>query len=314
LLTATNYIQLPKIMSSSYGAEKTLLNGLGKETKDIIFDEAGRASRKQVSKLGRVVNAVRKPYIFSYSEALEESSQFGIGTATEDYYDKAYNGEATSWIESVGVGITQGMFSNEGAKNALIGGLSGAIMMNGIPSVRSLVDKNYETENQRLSRQTDKAVNEFNSSNLPEALKQMKFQLSNFTEETKEAVNRGTVLQTEREASLKAGDIFTSKNLEADYIINYLTPRIKYGRFDLVKSEIDEYKTLASTDTGFEQLVKEGKANQTDTREAYAARLQRFEETANSAYSFYQSLNLRYGSAFNVDEDDEPILDKERVH
>ena len=311
LLTATNYIQLPKIMSSSYGAEKTLLNGLGKETKDIIFDEAGRASRKQVSKLGRVVNAVRKPYIFSYSEALEESSQFGIGTATEDYYDKAYNGEATSWIESVGVGITQGMFSNEGAKNALIGGLSGAIMMNGIPSVRSLVDKNYETENQRLSRQTDKAVNEFNSSNLPEALKQMKFQLSNFTEETKEAVNRGTVLQTEREASLKAGDIFTSKNLEADYIINYLTPRIKYGRFDLVKAEIDEYKTLASTDAGFEQLVKEGKANQTDTREAYAARLQRFQETANSAYSFYQSLNLRYGSAFNVDEDDEPILDKD---
>lgn len=311
LLTATNYIQLPKIMSSSYGAEKTLLNGLGKETKDIIFDEAGRASRKQVSKLGRVVNAVRKPYIFSYSEALEESSQFGIGTATEDYYDKAYNGEATSWIESVGVGITQGMFSNEGAKNALIGGLSGAIMINGIPSVRSLVDKNYETENQRLSRQTDKAVNEFNSSNLPEALKQMKFQLSNFTEETKEAVNRGTVLQTEREASLKAGDIFTSKNLEADYIINYLTPRIKYGRFDLVKSEIDEYKTLASTDAGFEQLVKEGKANETDTREAYAARLQRFEETANSAYSFYQSLNLRYGSAFNVDEDDEPILDKD---
>jgi len=311
LLTATNYIQLPKIMSSSYGAEKTLLNGLGKETKDIIFDEAGRASRKQVSKLGRVVNAVRKPYIFSYSEALEESSQFGIGTATEDYYDKAYNGEATSWIESVGVGITQGMFSNEGAKNALIGGLSGAIMINGIPSVRSLVDKNYETQNQRLSRQTDKAVNEFNSSNLPEALKQMKFQLSNFTEETKEAVNRGTVLQTEREASLKAGDIFTSKNLEADYIINYLTPRIKYGRFDLVKSEIDEYKTLASTDAGFEQLVKEGKANETDTREAYAARLQRFEETANSAYSFYQSLNLRYGSAFNVDEDDEPILDKD---
>ena len=310
LLTATNYIQLPKIMSSSYSAEKTLLNGLGKETKDIVFDEAGRASRKQVSKLGRVVNAIRKPYLFSYSEALEESSQFGIGTATEDYYDKAYNGEATSWMESIGVGVTQGMFSNEGAKNALIGGLSGSIMMNVIPSATSLIT-GKETEKQRLSRQTDEAVKEFNSSNLPDALKQMKFQLSNFTEETKESVNRGTVLQTEREARLKAGDIFTSKNLEADYIINYLTPRIKYGRFDLVKSEIDEYKTLASTDAGFEQLVKEGKANQTDTREAYAARLQRFEETANSAYSFYQSLNLRYGSAFNVDEDDEPILDKD---
>jgi len=311
LLTATNYIQLPKIMSSSYGSEKTLLNGLGKETKDIIFDEAGRASRKQVSKLGRVVNAIRKPYLFSYSEALEESSQFGIGTATEDYYDKAYNGEATNWMESVGVGVTQGMFSNEGAKNALIGGLSGSIMMNVVPSVRSLVDKNYETENQRLNRTTDKAVSEFNSSSLPQAVKDMNFELSNFTEETKEAVNRGTVLQVEREARLKAGDIFTSKNLEADYIINYLTPRIKYGRFDLVKSELAEYKKLASTDEGFEQLVKEGKANTTDTKEAYAARLQRFEETANSAYSFYQSLNLRYGSAFNVDEDDEPILDQD---
>ena len=29
-----------------------------------------------------------------------------------------------------------------------------------------------------------------------------------------------------------------SKEAERDYIINYLTPRIKYGRLDLVKSDI----------------------------------------------------------------------------
>ena len=315
LLTATNYIQLPKIFQSSYNSEKTLLNGLGREIGDVSLDAAGVMSKTKVSKLGRVVNAIRKPYLFSYSEALEESSQYGIGEATKDYYQKAYNGEATNWMSSIKAGLDS-MVSDEGAKNALIGGLSGSIMMNIAPSVRSLLG-GPKTQKQRIRQNTDDFVTAFNKTNLGDAINAMQFDLSNFTKETGEAVNRGTVIQQERERALKNGEIFESKNLESDYIINYLTPRIKYGRFDLIKSEIEEYRTLAGTDAGFDQLVKEGKALTTDTRESYLARINRFSEVADSAQSLYQSLNLRFGAKFKTndlgdvieDEKGNPILE-----
>ena len=315
LLTATNYIQLPKIFQSSYNSEKTLLNGLGREIGDVSLDAAGVMSKTKVTKLGRVVNAIRKPYLFSYSEALEESSQYGIGEATKDYYQKAYNGEATNWMSSIKAGLDS-MVSDEGAKNALIGGLSGSIMMNIAPSVRSLLG-GPKTQKQRIRQNTDDFVTAFNKTNLGDAVNAMQFDLSNFTKETGEAVNRGTVIQQERERALKNGEIFESKNLESDYIINYLTPRIKYGRFDLIQSEIEEYRTLAGTDAGFDQLVKEGKALTTDTRESYLARISRFSEVADSAQSLYQSLNLRFGAKFKTndlgdvieDEKGNPILE-----
>ena len=300
LLTGTNYVQLPKIFQSSYGSEKTILNGLGREIGDVSMDAAGRLSKTKVSRLGRVVNVIRKPYLFSYSEAFEESSQYGIGEATKDYYKKAYDGEATSWMSSIKAGLNS-MVSNEGAKNALIGGLSGSIMLNVGPSVKSLLG-GPKTQKQRIRQNTEDFINKANKSDLGSAINEMKFDLSNFTKETGEAINRGTVIQQERERALKNGEIFESKNLESDYIINYLTPRIKYGRFDLVKSEIAEYTKLASTEEGFSQLQKEGKALQTDTREAYLARINRFSEVADNAHSLYQSLNIRFGAKYKTND------------
>ena len=300
LLTGTNYVQLPKIFQSSYASEKTILNGLGREIGDVSMDAAGRLSKTKVSRLGRVVNVIRKPYLFSYSEAFEESSQYGIGEATKDYYKKAYDGEATSWMSSIKAGLNS-MVSDEGAKNALIGGLSGSIMLNVGPSVKSLLG-GPKTQKQRIRQNTEDFINKANKSDLGSAINEMKFDLSNFTKETGEAINRGTVIQQERERALKNGEIFESKNLESDYIINYLTPRIKYGRFDLVKSEIEEYTKLASTEEGFSQLQKEGKALQTDTREAYLARINRFSEVADNAHSLYQSLNIRFGAKYKTND------------
>ncbi|NBS61640.1 MAG: hypothetical protein EBT26_06335, partial [Microbacteriaceae bacterium] len=111
-----------------------------------------------------------------------------------------------------------------------------------------------------------------------------------------DSVNRGTVLQQEREELLKKGDVKGSKDKETDYIINYLSPRIKYGRYDLVMQDIADYKQLAATPEGFAQLQAEGKALPTDSREAYMQRILNLEKTADNVKSLYQSLNLRYGS------------------
>ena len=280
LLSATNYIQFPKILGSSYKAEKGIINNVTRGIGDITTDAAGKfVAKTPKNKVLNTINKIR-PYTFSASEGFEEGAQFSIGVGVNDYYNKKYNNEPTSWLDALSTGITEGFLSDEGAKNVLIGGLSGAIMMG----------KSKFQEGRETSKNTAEAITQFNN-----------YQLSDFTKETKDSVNRGTVLQEEREQLLKEGNITESKDKETDYIINYLTPRIKFGRFDLVKAEIDDYRTLASTNDGFNELVKEEKALPTDTREAFLDRLNKFEQTANNVKSLYQTLNLRYSGLANAD-------------
>ena len=280
LLSATNYIQFPKVLGSSYKAEKGILNNVTREIGDITTDAAGKyiavAPKSKALALAKRVG----PYLFAPSEAFEESAQYAVQMGTQDYYNKKYDGKATDWIGSVGAGLQAGFASDEGAKNALIGGLSGAIMM----------ARGTYSERKNKAENTSKAIEAFNQ-----------FGLSDFTKETMDSVNRGTVLQEERERLLKEGNITESKDKETDYIINYLTPRIKYGRMDLVAADIADQRRLASTDEGFNQLVAEGKALATDTKEAYLERLNNFEQTANNVKSLYQSLSLRYGGQVDAE-------------
>lgn len=278
LLSATNYIQFPKILGSTYKAEKGVINSLSKDINDIATLSAGeyaeQASKTGLKKVLSTAKTIGK-YSFSASEAFEEGSQFAISKTVNNYYNKKYKGQATDFIESLSEGITQTLTTNEGMENVLIGGLSGAIM-----TARGKVQ---EATNRALN--TTQAVQQFN-----------KFKLSDFTKETIDSVNRGTVLQEERENLIKEGDVSGSKDKEFDYIINYLAPRIKYGRFDLVMADIADYRTLASTDEGFAQLQAEGKALETDTKESYLRRINSLQQTAENTKSLYQSLNLRYGN------------------
>ena len=284
LLSATNYIQFPKVLGSSYKAEKGILNNVTRNIGDITKDATGKyiavAPKSKALALAKRVG----PYLFAPSEAFEESAQYAIQMGTQDYYNKKYDGKATDWMSSVGAGLQAGFASDEGAKNALIGGLSGAIMM----------ARGTYSERKDKAENTAKAIEAFNQ-----------YGLSDFTKETMDSVNRGTVLQEERERLLKEGNITESKDKETDYIINYLTPRIKYGRMDLVAADIADQRRLASTDEGFNQLVTEGKALATDTKEAYLQRLNNFEQTANNVKSLYQSLSLRYGG--QVDAEGKPL-------
>lgn len=288
LLTATNYIQFPKILGSSYTSEKGMINSLIRETKDIVEKQGVYIAKPAMG--GKIISTLNKirPYTFSTSEAFEEGAQFAIGVSVNDYYRKKENNEPTSWIQSLAEGFNQTFTTDEGMENLLIGGLSGAIMQG----------RGRYAEEKEKSKNTAAAIEAFN-----------KFKLSDFSKETIDSVNRGTVLQQEREQFLKSGDILNSKDKEADYIINYLSPRIKYGRYDLVAADIADYKKLASSDEGFAQLQAEGKALPTDTREAYLQRLNALQATANNVKSLYQSLNLRYGGIVN--ENGDPIYSSE---
>lgn len=276
LLTVTNYVQFPKILGSTYTAEKQIANNVVHQIGEIV-EEGGKYAAKKAG--NRLLAGLKKvaPYTFSVTEGFEEGAQFAITAGTQDYYDKKYNNEPTSFLESLVAGVTETVTTDEGMENVLIGGLSGAIMLG----------RGRYKESKEIAKNTAQAIQDFN-----------RFRLTDFTKDTIDAVNRGTILQEQREGAIKSGDVLMTKDLEADYVINYLAPRIKYGRFDLVMSDIQDYKRLATAD--FSQLQAEGKALETDTKEAYLKRLEMLENTANNMKSLYQSLNLRFGGL--VDE------------
>ena len=95
LLSATNYIQFPKILGSSEKLEKGLIKSLSRETNEIIKDATGKYIKKEATtKAGKLLSTVNKirPYVFSASEAFEEGSQYAIGVGVENYYNKKYDG------------------------------------------------------------------------------------------------------------------------------------------------------------------------------------------------------------------------------
>jgi hypothetical protein len=186
LLSATNYIQFPKILGSSYKAEKNVINGLTREIGEITKDATGKiivkAPTTKFGKLLSVANKIR-PYTFSASEAFEEGAQYAIQVGTQDYYNKKYKGDATTFLDSLTEGVGKTLGTNEGMENVLIGGLSGSLMQ----------ARGTFREQREESKNTVAAVAGFN-----------KFRLSDFTKETIDSVNRGTVLQQEREETLNS--------------------------------------------------------------------------------------------------------------
>lgn len=295
LLSATNYIQFPKIIGKHFKADKAMKNDLAPRTGKIeLVDGVYQESKRSVLK--RAGRAIRNPYIFSYAEALEESGQFAISNFTEDYYNKMFKGEGTGnpvqdVIDSLMVSLEESI-SDEGMKNFLIGGLSGAIML-GPGRVKQAIDKKAATG---------------------DALKSFKsYSLSSFIKDTQDSVNRGLTLEQEYLNAIDNDDMLTANEKEQDYALNYLMPRVKYGRLDLVKQDIDDMKKLAQTDAGFQQLVDEGKVRESDTKQELLKRLDDLSNTADYIAKVYQDIQLKYRGQRDADGNrvyPESLIDK----
>lgn len=286
VLFTTASIQLPRILGSNYALDKTLANGVVREIDDVI-EKAGEYVVKP-RKGGWLLNFGKnfKPggaltYTFSASEGFEEGAQYAITIGTQHYFDKKYNDLPNDVTDSIIEGITETLGTNEGMENILIGGISGAMMM-GYGRARE--------ENQK-KKDTAQAIREFNEN-----------KLSDFTRESSDSVKRGAYIQAQRDQAVVDGNIVDADDLEKDYMINYLMPRVKYGRFDLVMSDIDDFASMAMTDEGFSQLQEEGKVSQTDTRENFIQRLNMFRQTAENMKTMYESLNIRYAGQLTDDK------------
>lgn len=308
LLTGTNYVMLPKILGSSYSTSKALANGVETTLNPIEKDAITGLYKSALpaSRLGKAVFRAKNisELFFSPVEAFEETSQYAIEKGVQDYYNKAYKGQGHDFIESIGEGYKHALSDKEGLESLLIGGLSGGIQQAGIVSTKGLfksgniAERGFTGYGGEREKSTTSLINALNSSKL-------KFKSDNWLKDLTEASARGINLQLEGDAYIRQGDVLEAKDNEFDYIHNYLTPRIKYGRYDLVKDDLTHYKQLALTD--FDFLQQNGIANENDTPATFLQRLSNFEAHADNVESLYKSLNLRYAGLVSKDT-------KERIY
>jgi hypothetical protein len=286
ILSATEYVQLPKILGSSYSASKQAANSLMGQIDNVVLRDGKYVAEEAATKFAKIYDKAKgvARYAFDPKEALQEGLQTGLQVGVQNYYNKAFQtNNANVWVdgflyglngtnkEGKGVGVLN---SKEGMESLLLGGITGGMMQ-----IRGNI-----AQNRAVAENTQAFVNTLNST---PSFKQA-FQ------DRMDGINRGVMLQQQQQAAILQGDRLEAKDLEADLLHNYLAPRIKYGRFDMISDDIKELKRDGMTEGGLSQLKEQGLANINDTVETYLQRLNNFEKVAGQVEELYKSLDLRY--------------------
>jgi len=304
LLSVTEYAQLPKLLGSSYAAEKQAANSLLGQVDDVVLRESKYATVEgATSKLGKLYEKGSKigKYVFDPKEAGQELGQYALQVGTQNYFNKGYNGkEASTFTDGFLYGMVGkdksgkgvGAFnSKEGIESGILGGITGGLMQTFGPTGELARNRAKVTNTESFIKELD---------NAPTFKKA-------FVEKS-QAVDRFVKIQQEQEKATIDGNELEARDLNADLTHTYLAPRIKYGRFDMIMEDIKDLRQTSMSNEGLSQLKEEGIANINDTVESFQKKLNSFETTAKNTQSLYKSLNLRYSGEVLKDEEGKPLL------
>jgi ribA/ribD-fused uncharacterized protein len=290
LLTFSNAVQLPKIFSSTYRGEKSLVN-------DVIFKGG-----KYVSSIPEkgIARSLYKGYkagglLFNRDEALEEALQYAAQVGTENYFSKLNEtGEASILDDLFFAGAKEAFTSSEGLLNLVVGGLSGALMS--LPG--KIGERGLTGEGGTSGKIRNEAIDAWNTSLIKDKLK-----------DSAKVISASAKIQEERAQRIEQGDISGAKDLEFDFMFGAVLNRAKYSSTEVIKDELNELRQLASTN--FLTLQQEGYAYNTDTPETFLKRLDTIQSQADFIGKTYQDINLKFKGL--LDKDNKPIYSDEVI-
>ena len=316
LLTATQYIQLPKIFSSTFSGEKRAMNG-------VLFRNGLWESTLPTSKIGKVLYGAKKgaSLLFNTTEAFEEGAQFAIEQGTNSYFNQKGKGKE-DWINALGgllkpggegimgTGVVNTLTTDEGLENILLGGLSGALMTSGIVGLH-----NGRPAIGKTGKIGERGVFGFGGQEAEARTEQLKWNDVPFVKklaEWKNFVEISEASQQKRQEFIRRGDIFESKDAEADYMLGYLMPRVKYASSDAVQQEVSHVRQQAMSDEGWAALKENGTAHPEDTKESFLARLGNIERMSMIVQNSYNQLSTSLSGQYQTDKDGKPVLDSNK--
>ena len=294
LLTISNYVQLPKIYSSSFKGEKQIVNNIVREG-----DKYVSALPKQG--FGKLIYGTKNvaSLFFNRDEAIEEGSQYAIQTGTQNYFGKKYRGEKVSAIDDGALyGINQALTTPEGTLNIFLGGLSGALQSSGVVGIKKgesgmysptvfgtgkIGERGFTGYGGEDEKLRDAAIDLWNKSQIKDKIKDAYL-----------SVKAAENIQQNRKLAVEQGDILESKDLEFDYAHNFIANRLNYNAKELITEEINSLKQEAATTDGFLKLQQEGYAPATDTKETFLNRLTNLQEHADHAATLKEAVDIKY--------------------
>lgn len=296
LLAITEYAQLPYLIGSNYNASRQAANSLLGQTEEVAKDVAGKFGPTNIpkTKFGKIYQGVKRTgaYVFDPKESMQEILQYGLQVGTQNYFEKGKeNGEADIFVDGFLYGLfgedeygesVGALVSKEGIEGGILGGITGGAMQ---------AMSSYGN-NKALAKNTKAFVDMLdNAPTFQEAF-----------QERVAAGNRGVVLQQQHRDAIINGDKLEATDLNNDLMHNYLAPRIKYGRFDMITEDLKELKQIGMTESGLAELKEQGMANINDTVTSFQKRISNIENSASDLNVIYQSLNLRYsGETTEID-------------
>lgn len=292
LLSLSNFVQLPKIFSSTFKGEKNLVN-------DVLFKGGKWTSALPETTIGKSLYKARGlgRLLFNTDEALEEAAQYAAQVGTENYFSKLNEtGDASVLDDLFFTGAKEALTSSEGLLNFTIGGVSGAIM--GAPG--RIAQKGFFGDGGKEKKVRDEYIDAWNKSLIKDRLK-----------DRAKTINANEKIQQERAQKIVNGDISGAKDLEFDFLFGDMYNRAKYSSLENVNQETAELRQLASTDEGFFQLQQQGIAHATDNRPSFLNRLDTIERQAKQIDQIYQDTNLKFKGVLG--EDKKPLYNDDVI-
>lgn len=307
LLSVTEFNQLPYLMGSSYKNSKRVANSLIGETDDVLLKEGKYTINAPTTRRGKLYKGAleagkklatgKSTYLFDTKESLQEVAQYALEIGTQNYFNKAYKGqEAQNIIEQYIDIANYGLFgkdetgksvgaliSKEGIESGIIGGLTGGPMQ----------AKQLYAENKQKKANTEALIEKLNSA---PSLKEAFIDKIN-------SVNRGVQLQKEQQDAIINGDKLEYYDLKADILHNYLAPRVKFGKFDMIMEDLGELKQMAYTSEGLASLKEQGYGNINDNIDTFTSTINQIESAAKTMEEMYSYVNLTYGGQTVTGED-----------
>lgn len=305
LLSVTNYIQLPKILNSSKAAEKRGINRIVEET---LEDGSRKFAKKSFAesiagKPGRLFSK----YVYTPAslfinpiEGFEEGSQFAIQKGTNDYFHRGYENhdDVSSFWQNFkgsgnnvvfGKGIQEALSTKEGLENILIGAISGGLQTSFSPFGQNTIkEKGFFGDGGKQGKNTDLAVTALNKKNLTTVL-----------QDFKKYFGIAMASQDKRQTAIANDDKLNEKDYEQDYTLAYIIPRVKHGRSEQIKQELDLYKQQALTEAGFKELQTSEIALQNETSEQFVKRLEDIRKTTEQVEKTFDLINDKYANIYD---------------
>ena len=297
LLGATEWMQLPKLMGSSYAAEKQAANSLLGAAEDVVLKEGKYVAAKAAptTKFGKLYGGLAKgsKYVWDTKEMGQEIGQYALQVGVQNYFRKQHKtNDASLWTDAFLYGLfgkdetgeaKGALVSKEGLESGILGGLTGGLMQ----------ARGTYQQGKAVKSNTDRFIQTLN--NAPSFKEAFLDKFGN--------INRGIALNEEQQQATIQGDQLEARDLKTDTMHNYVAPRIKYGRFDMVMEDMKEFREQAHMDGGLAKLKAQGYAGREDTVETFLKRISSIENYAKNTDELYKAANLRYAGETLKDEE-----------